>query len=957
MKKYPEIQEQHSKTKRPSKIFMIGQGNFLRAFVADFVARANEAGVMNHGIEVLKPIVGGSLETFHRQNYLYTVALRGIQGGKLMDELRLTDVLQSAYEPADEYEQYMKIAELPELEFIISNTTEAGITDRPEDKFTDSPPESYPGKLTQFLYRRFEHFEGAADKGVFILPVELIEANGVKLKEIVLLHAERWTLGDDFINWLNNACTFASTLVDRIVSGYPGNISEFEERMGYKDDLLAVAEPFGLWVIESDNPSLAERFPLDKAGCPVVFTDDQTPYRERKVRILNGAHTSSVLAAHLGGLDNVEELMKDPDFGTYLRRTVLDEIVPTVPLPLDEATSFAEDVFERFENPFVDHKLLSISLNSISKWRSRILPSLKDSYTANGTLPERLVFSLASLLAFYQTDKIQDDPEIMAWFKAHRDDNDYITKACSNASFWGEDLTAIPGFSDLIELHSKQIRERGIREAISNLELLPSLQVHPDDDVAVALKDLPTGIAKGHKYALRDLPQGHRVRKYGHTIGILQEDVKQGEHIHEHNMKTSLGEILDYDYQPIKVDFVPQEPRTFMGYRRKNGRVGVRNELWIVPTVGCINALCSEIQELVRAELRNSEDPRRQAFADSVFAFEHPYGCSQLGDDLKYTQRALGGLITHPNAGGTLVIALGCENNILVDQMAALPEHDPERVRSLHSQSVDDEVAEAIRLSLELIDLMVEDEREECPASDLIVGLKCGGSDGFSGLSANPLLGEFSDVLVAQGGSTILTEVPEMFGAETILMNRAKDEATFLKTVDLINDFKRYFMSYDEPIYENPSPGNKEGGITTLEEKSLGCTQKSGSSTVMGVLDYGEPLKEQGLNLLQGPGNDLVSSTAMAVSGAQIVLFTTGRGTPFACPVPTIKISTNSDLARRKEHWIDFDAGPLLQGVPMDELREEFMDLVLDVASGVKTAKSEAMHRRGLAIFKDGVTL
>ena len=474
----------------------------------------------------------------------------------------------------------------------------------------------------------------------------------------------------------------------------------------------------------------------------------------------------------------------------------------------------------------------------------------------------------------------------------------------------------------------------------------------------MALKDLANGTPKGHKFALRDLPKGHKVLKYGHPIGVLTKDVKKGEHIHSHNMQTGLGDILDYRYEPEAISLESQEPQTFMGYRRKTGRVGTRNELWIIPTVGCINALGAEIQDQLREILRSSDDPRKKALANHVFAFEHPYGCSQLGDDLHYTQKALAGLITHPNAGGSLVLALGCENNILEEQLAALPPHDPERIRSLRCQAVENEIEEAVRLGMELIEQMIKDEREACPSSELIVGLKCGGSDGFSGLSANPLLGYFSDMLTAQGGSTILTEVPEMFGAETILMNRAKDEKTFEKIVKLINDFKAYFMRHDEPIYENPSPGNKAGGITTLEEKSLGCTQKSGTSPVVDVLSYGEPLTEKGLNLLQSPGNDLVSSTALAISGAQIVLFTTGRGTPFACPVPTVKVvSSNSELAKRKPHWIDFDAGSLLHGHSMEDVVKAFWQLILDIASGKTEAKAEALSRREIAIFKDGVTL
>ena len=437
----------------------------------------------------------------------------------------------------------------------------------------------------------------------------------------------------------------------------------------------------------------------------------------------------------------------------------------------------------------------------------------------------------------------------------------------------------------------------------------------------------------GHKYAVREIKRGENVIKYGMPIGHATCDIKAGEHVHVHNVATNLGECLEYEYNPV---FAPEaeksaEPLSIRAYRRKDGRVGIRNEIWVVPTVGCVNNLC---ERLARA-------------ADGI-ALTHPYGCSQLGDDHEMTANLLAALCRHPNAGGVLVVGLGCENNTLESFRARLGDVSSLNIRFLLAQEPGDEYECGLALIRELEADRI-DERVEVPVAELTVGLKCGGSDGFSGLTANPLVGRFSDWLVARGGSTVLTEVPEMFGAETLLMNRCRDRATFEKCVRMINDFKRYYESHHQVCYENPSPGNKAGGITTLEDKSLGCVQKGGSSAVVDVLDYGERVKERGLSLLTGPGNDLVAATVLAASGCHIILFTTGRGTPFGTVVPTMKISTNSALAANKPHWIDWDA-------MTNPDAEAFAKKVLAVAEG-ENAANERFGAREIAIFKDGVTL
>lgn len=489
------------------------------------------------------------------------------------------------------------------------------------------------------------------------------------------------------------------------------------------------------------------------------------------------------------------------------------------------------------------------------------------------------------------------------------------------------------------------------------------IKINENDNVAVALEVIPEHttvnvsgtdvttlmeIPAGHKFALADIAEGAPVIKYGFRIGNATTAVKKGEWIHTHNLKTGLGDLLDYSYEPDLAEENFTEDVTFMGYNRENGKVGVRNEIWIIPTVGCVNNVASRIAELSQGLVREN--------IEAVCAFPHPYGCSQMGDDQEHTRQILANLINHPNAGGVLVLGLGCENSNIDVLKGYMGEINPDRVKFLVAQESDDEIAEGVEIVKGLAEYASQFQREQVSVSKLVIGMKCGGSDGFSGITANPTVGRFSDILISKKGTTILTEVPEMFGAETILMNRCANEELFHKTVDLINDFKNYFKSHNQTIYENPSPGNKKGGISTLEDKSLGCTQKSGSAIVKGVLAYGEMVSTPGLNLLSAPGNDLVAATALAASGAHIVLFTTGRGTPFACPVPTMKISSNSRLAGKKDNWIDFNAGVVAEGEDLDTAGQRLFDEVVAVASG-KEVKSEKAGFHDMAIFKQGVTL
>ncbi len=493
------------------------------------------------------------------------------------------------------------------------------------------------------------------------------------------------------------------------------------------------------------------------------------------------------------------------------------------------------------------------------------------------------------------------------------------------------------------------------------------LKIHPLDNVIVAVQALKKGtelvlnggeklvlledIAPGHKIALKDMAAGENIVKYGVPVGHLTQDVRRGEWIHVHNCTTNLEHSGVYEYKPRTFELPYEfEDRTFNGYVRENGQVGIRNELWIVPTVGCVNGMAQRmIDEFIRRY-----DPQG---LDYIGVVKHPYGCSQVGEDLLNTRHILGGLTKNPNAGGVLGLSLGCEENIFADYLESLGDYNKERIKFLQCQEVGDEVEEGVRILKELYDHMKDDVRTPVPLSELKVGLKCGGSDGFSGITANPLQGEFSDWLVTQGGTTILSEVPEMFGAEKRLMERAVNEEVFQKIVDLINNFKKFFLDHGIEVGENPTPGNRDGGLTTNEDKSQGSTQKGGNSPVVDVLDYGDIVQKHGLHLIRTPGNDIVSSTALAAAGCQLVMFSTGRGTPYGTVVPTVKLATNPKIAAQKPHWIDFNAAKLLEdGAEREDVIREYIEYILSVANGEKT-RNELNGFREISIYKTGILL
>lgn len=487
-----------------------------------------------------------------------------------------------------------------------------------------------------------------------------------------------------------------------------------------------------------------------------------------------------------------------------------------------------------------------------------------------------------------------------------------------------------------------------------------SIRINNEDNVALCVEKIKKGscvsgvtavddIPFGHKIALEDISEGSDIIKYGNPIGHAVCDIKKGEWVHTHNLKTNLDGVLDYEYAPSTVKKVQKQERFFEGFLRSDGSVGIRNEIWIIPTVGCVNKTAEIIAKKAN-ELYGD-------FCDGVFAYTHPYGCSQLGDDQGYTQKILKGLALHPNASGVLLLSLGCENNNLDVFLPMFGDYDKARIRTLVTQNEEDEIDSALRILKELCEKASKEKRQKVSAEKLNIGFKCGGSDAFSGVTANPLCGRITEKFVSFGSGVILTEVPEMFGAETLLMNRAESEEVFNSAVKMINGFKEYFKRHGQTVYENPSPGNKKGGITTLEEKSLGCIQKGGKAAVTAVLDYGEQCRESGLNLLTGPGNDMVSVTNLTAAGAHIILFTTGRGTPLGAPVPTIKISSNTPLFEKKKNWIDFNAGEIISGESFDNLCENLTEKIFAVASGKEKTLNEKNGYKEIAVFKDGVTL
>lgn len=935
---------------KPLRILQFGEGNFLRAFADNFIDRANEAGCFSGSVAIVKPRGDKPLTQFSRQDNRYTVCVRGA------DETsnRTITSVRHALNPNLEPELYEHIILSDDLRFVISNTTEAGIHFDPADS-SQGIPCTYPGRVTKLLYQRFIHFHGDNTKGLYLLPCELNDHNGELLRDCVLQYARLWQLPEEFLCWVEESCWFLDTLVDRIVSGFPTDSTPYFQDLGWNDNLLTVCEPFCLWVIQ-EKGNIRQEFPLDKADSGILFVPDVTPYKERKVRLLNGAHTAMTGLSLLLGKECVDESINDPALQSYLDALFDQEIIPAfTTLPKEELEQFAADVKERFRNPHLHHRWSAIRLNAFSKFAARLMPTVRQC----SAVPQRIALALAALIELYCVDPASDDSQILAFFaeNASLSPDALIRKLISTPIFGLSELADTP-FQQAVILWLEQIRTKGALCCVSAFSA--ALRIHPTDNVAVCKYPLAEGdtvcvdgsilagssIPMGHKIAVDAIRQGEPIIKYGFPIGVATGDIAPGEHVHSHNMTSALTGHETFTYTPYTpalsdAGAVP----TFSGFRRSSGKVGIRNEIWIIPTVGCINSIAQTL-----AQQANS---RRPEGVDAVVALTHPYGCSQLGDDHTATCTILADLANHPNAGGVLLLGLGCENNQL-NQL--LPLVHAANLRTLVCQETSDELSAGAVLLDELMDTAAKACRQEIPASELVIGLKCGGSDAFSGITANVLTGSLSDRLCAMGGSVVMGEVPEMFGAEASLLPRCANEEVFRQADAMIRDFKAYYLDQGLPVCENPSPGNRAGGITTLEEKSMGCTQKCGRAPITDVQDYGGVHRTRGVTLLRTPGNDLVASTALAAAGCHMVLFTTGRGTPYGTCVPTVKLSTNTALAQKKNGWIDFDAGTLLGIDTLSGRTDDLLQYVLSVASGCQT-KNEQLNCREIAIFKNGVTL
>ena len=967
----------------PERILQFGGGNFLRGFVDWMVDGTNAAGLTRNGVVVVMRKPEGRPSELEAQGGCYTVLSRGLSGGRPVTERRIVTSVQRVLDASRDFAAYQACATSLDLRFVVSNTTEAGIVYEQQAHTPDVPQPTFPGKVCALLFERFRRL--APGGGLIFLPCELVDRNGSALREIVLRHAADWGLGALFARWVEEANVFCNTLVDRIVPGHPtAEAPALWAELGYEDRMLTVAEHFHLWIIEGPA-AVVEELALARAGYHVQHASDLAPHRRKKVLVLNGAHTAGALAAFHAGLDTVEQMMADPLTARFVLRAVREEILPALPMDEAEKSGYADAVLERFRNPLIRHELLAVSLNSVSKWKVRVLPALEAALARGRALPPVLTFSLAALLHFYRGEAvleggrtghrggepypIRDEPSVLAAFAAVEGLSaaERAARILADPALWGKDLCAIPGLLDHVVVALEAIEANGMRaalEALSGRVAPRVIQLQPVDDVAVALTPVPAGTAlsvggrrvqarsdipAGHKLALVEVRAGQPVVKYGAVIGTAKLAIAAGEWVHEHNLATQLAGDERFAYRPALPAPLRAPPAglAFDGYARPDGQVGIRNELWIVPTVGCVNGIAERLATRFRPPPPG---------VDAVMVLAHPYGCSQLGEDHERTRDVLAAMCRHPNAAGVLVLGLGCESNTMAAFRTRIGAVDSARVKTLVAQEVDDELAAGTDLLEELAANAREARRVRTPLSALRVGLKCGGSDGFSGITANPLVGALSDLVNAAGGATVLTEIPEMFGAEGPLLDRCTSREVFDEAVGLVDAFKRHFLEAGHPVSENPSPGNRQGGITTLEEKSLGCTQKGGRAPVTAVLRYGQQVRTPGLSLLEGPGNDIVAVSALAAAGCQLVLFTTGRGTPLGGPVPVIKIATNSPMARKKADWIDLDAGRLLAGEELPALADELVRLCAEVASGRRTA-SESMGARDFAIWRGGVTL
>jgi len=1036
-KKYLADKPEKAMSELPEKVLQFGTGVLLRGLPDYLIDQANRQGVFNGRVVVVKSTSGGDIHAFERQDNLYTVCTRGIFGGTTVHKNEVCTAISRVLSAADEWAEILACAKNPDLEIVLSNTTEVGIQLVLED-IRQTPPASFPAKLLAFLLARFEAVSADADKGLVIVPTELIPENGKRLEAIVLELARHNGLEKPFFEWLENACIFCNSLVDRIVPGAPpaAQTDDFFKELGYRDDLLTIAEPYSFWAIEG-NERVKKVLSFQKVMAEAVAIEpDITRFRERKLRLLNGTHTLACGLAQLAGFETVDKAMSDADFSKFVERLMLHEIAPAIParLPAGDAENFGRQVLDRFRNPFIEHRWSSIAMQYGLKMKTRIVPLLLEHFRKNSAPPRGMALGMAAFLVFYREARPAVSDDSAAYFfekwNAAPPEN-WLPEVLADAERWGADLSVLPGFSEAVLGWIGQILERGAGAAIkasasvgvtqsrpdttSDTASKRILQIHPSDNAIVALTDLKKGetvqlngqawtladdVAGKHKFAAAPLRAGDAVRMYGVLVGRAQTDIAAGGLLTTANLKHAAANFSVNGKHAARwtaPDVSNWQNRTFNGFHRADGRVGTANHWLVVPLVFCENRNVEVLREALLAELgydrhnryrhlaRSLADAYRSGKTEEIsFDFDektpaerlfpnvdglkfllHDGGCGCNRQDSDTLCGLLAGYITHPNTAGATILSLGCQNaqvKILEEEIRRRDPNFQKPLVILEQQQIGTEaqmLEAAIRKTLAGMAEANLAERRPAPLSKLCIGLECGGSDGFSGISANPVLGHLSDMLVAMGGSVILSEFPELCGVEQELCDRCTDRPTAERFSELMRGYHARAKADGSGFDMNPSPGNIRDGLITDAIKSAGAAKKGGNSPVVDVLDYPEMVTKAGLNLLCTPGNDVESTTGEVAAGATVVLFTTGLGTPTGNPIaPVVKVSSNSALARRMPDIIDFDAGGVITGeVSIEAAAENLLDFVVRVASGEAEVAAVRLGQNDFIPWKRGISL
>jgi altronate hydrolase len=1017
--------------KLPEKILQFGTGVLLRGLCDYLVDKANRKGVFNGRIVVVKSTDGGDAAAFDRQDNLYTLCMRGIEKGKMKEKTVICSAISRVLSAKNEWKSVLDCAKNPDLQIIISNTTESGIQ-LAQDNIHEHPPTSFPGKVLAFLYARYHAFQGDITKGMVIVPTELITDNVKKLENIVLELAHLNGLDTKFIDWLEKHNSFCNSLVDRIVPGKPDNATKTQltAQLGYTDDLLITSEPYLLWAIEG-NKHVKSVLSFCKADKRVIIQPNIDIYRELKLRMLNGTHTLSCGVAFLSGFSTVKTAMQDETMGEYIRKLMMSEIAEGIPYPIapNKILSFGSDVLDRFRNPFIEHLWWNITLNYTTKMSMRNVPTLLKYVENKQNVPDLFAFGFAAYLLFMRgghVSPIQDSnaPYFEELWKM-LSPAELVKTALQNKILWEHDLTKINGFAEKITIHLQNMRKTSVKEALQQV-IYPNqapknvLKVHPKDNVIVALTNLHAGekvyldgtehillenIAAKHKFAAIDLLPNDIVLMYGVLVGKAQNFIPRGTLLTTSNVKHATNPYqinterkLDWHIP----DVAKWRNRTFKGFHRADGSVGTNNYWLVIPLVFCENRNLEVLREALVKDLgyarqnayqsqtlqlidlikkgKNSDDilqadltqkskkkKQKRVFPniDGIKFLSHEGGCGGIRQDAQTLCGLLAGYITHSNVAGATILSLGCQNA----QVSMLQEEIKKRDNDfskpffvLEQQQIGTEealITQAIKQTLVGLMQANQNTRRPAPLSKLCIGLECGGSDGFSGISANPAIGYTSDLLVSLGGSVILSEFPELCGVEQELCDRCVDETAATRFASLMKTYNDRAKSVGSGFDMNPSPGNIKDGLITDAIKSAGAAKKGGTSPIVAVLDYPEKVTKSGLNLLCTPGNDVESTTAEVGSGANIVLFTTGLGTPTGNPIaPVIKLSSNTKLAQKMPDIIDINTGTITEGKEtIAEAGERILEYIIQVASGEVEISAVRHGQEDFIPWKRGVSL